>query len=150
LPRFWNSTKILGHCLAVNHTIMQWLRPKTHPERIIHPCQTYAMCLTTIICSGWAYGSIIKPLPLQGLARQILEFNQNPGSLLGHKSYYYAMIEAWDPPRTYHTSMSDICNVFGNNHMQWMGIWIHHQAITTARVGPDFGIQPKSWVTAWP
>ena len=122
------------------------LRP-TQNESYIHA--RHAMCLATVICSGWAYGSIIKPLPLQGLA-QILESNQNPGSLLGRKPYHYAMIEAWDPPRMDHTSMSDICNVFGNSHMQWMGIWIHHQAITTARVGPDFGIPPKSWVSAWP
>ncbi len=32
--------------------------------------------------------------------------------------------------------------------MLWMGMWIHHHAITTTIVCPDLGNWPKSWVTA--
>jgi len=51
---------------------------RPHLEWIIHPCQTYIRCLTTFICNGWAYGSIITPFSVQVLT-QILDFSQNPG-----------------------------------------------------------------------
>jgi hypothetical protein len=33
--------------------------------------------------------------------------------------------------------------------MLWMGIWIHHHAITNMLVNPDLGRMVKSLVTAW-
>jgi hypothetical protein len=46
------------------------------------------------------------------------------------------------------TSTLSMYKVFDNVHMLWMGIWIHHHAITTAVVGPDLGRRLKSDVTA--
>jgi hypothetical protein len=39
--------------------------------------------------------------------------------------------------------------VIENLHLLWMGIWIHHHAIMTTLVGPDFGSQLKSLVAPW-
>jgi len=38
--------------------------------------------------------------------------------------------------------------VFDKLHMLQMGIWSHHQAITTTCVGPDLGSQLKSCIPA--
>ena len=59
------------------------------------------------------------------------------GLLLGYRPYHYTSIEALDPPRVDHTSMSYIYKVFDNLHMQWMGIWIHHHFIIMATGSPD-------------
>jgi hypothetical protein len=40
--------------------------------------------------------------------------------------------------------------VFDNLHMLWMGIWIHHHAITAGLVNQNLGSQLKSRrVTPW-
>jgi hypothetical protein len=57
------------------------------------------------------------------------------------------MVEALDPPGMVPTSTLSMYNVFDNVHMLWMGIWIQHNAVTTAVVGPDFGGRLKSEVT---
>ena len=138
-PKSW----VTAHCWSANHTTTQALRLMAHPEWITHPCHTYMGCLTTFICNEWAYGSITTSLSRQVVA-QIWESSQNPGSLLVRKSYHNTSIEAHDPPRVDHTSMSYIYKVFDNLHMQWMGIWIHHHFIFTAGAIPDLGNQPKS------
>jgi hypothetical protein len=51
------------------------------------------------------------------------------------------VVEALDPHGMVPTSTSNIYKVIGNIHILWMGIWIHHHAITTTVVGPDLGIQ---------
>ncbi len=51
-----------------------------------------------------------------------------------------AVVEAQDPPGIVPTSTSSIYKMFENIHLLWIGIWIHHHAITTALVGPDLGI----------
>ena len=83
----------------------------------------------------------------------ILDISRNPGSLLGYKLYYYTGNEAVDlpkvdPPKVDYTSMSDICKVFENLHMQWMGMWSHHHCVITPGASPDLGNQQKSLVTA--
>jgi hypothetical protein len=41
--------------------------------------------------------------------------------------------------------MSNICKVFDNLHMLWMGRWIHpHAVATTLVLGPDLGIRLNS------
>ena len=67
--------KILGHCWAVKSTITQVMRLKTHQVQVKHPCHTYARCLTTFICNGWAYGFITTSFSRQVLA-QIWEISQ--------------------------------------------------------------------------
>jgi hypothetical protein len=58
------------------------------------------------------------------------------------------MVEALYPPGMVPTSTLSMHKVFDNAHMLWMGIWIHHHAITTAVVGSDLGGRLKSDVTA--
>ncbi len=58
------------------------------------------------------------------------------------------VVEALDPPGMAPTSTLSMHNVFDNVHMLWMGIWIHHHAITTAVVGPDLGGRLKTEVHA--
>ena len=57
--RFEKSVEILGHCLVQNEALMQWLRLQTHMECFPPPLHTYQTCLTTFICCGWGYGSVI-------------------------------------------------------------------------------------------
>jgi hypothetical protein len=54
------------------------------------------------------------------------------------------VVEALDPHGMVPTSPSSIYKVFDNVHMLWMGIWIHHHAVTTALVGIDLEIRQKS------
>jgi hypothetical protein len=53
------------------------------------------------------------------------------------------VVEALDPHGMVPTSTSSIYKVIDNIHMLWMGIWIHHHAVTTALVDPEpeLGIQ---------
>jgi hypothetical protein len=39
--------------------------------------------------------------------------------------------------------------VFDILHMLWMGIWIHHHAVTAALASQNLGSQLKSRVTPW-
>ncbi len=75
---------------------------------------------------------------------------KSAGSLLGATiaNDHCGVVEALDPPGLVPTSTSSIYTEFDNVHMLWMGIWIHHHAVTTTLVGPDLGNWPKSWVTA--
>ena len=57
---YQNPWSLLG--AALNEALVQWLRLQTHMEWFPHPLQTYTSCLTTFICCGWGYGSIIMPL----------------------------------------------------------------------------------------
>ncbi len=50
-----------------------------------------------------------------------------------------AVVEAQDPPGMVPTFTSSIYKMFESIHLLWMGIWIHHHAITIALVGPDLG-----------
>ncbi len=58
------------------------------------------------------------------------------------------MVEALDPLGLVPTSTLSMHKVFDNVHMLWMGIWIHHHAVTTAVVSQDLGGRLKSDVTA--
>jgi uncharacterized protein YfaT (DUF1175 family) len=49
------------------------------------------------------------------------------------------VIEAPNPHGKVFTFTPYICKVFDNHHMLWMGIWIHHHAVTATLVSPDFG-----------
>jgi hypothetical protein len=68
------SAEIPGHFNATNLTITQELRLLIHPKWIPHPFQTYARCLSTFICNGWAFLAIIIALSPQVLS-QILEIS---------------------------------------------------------------------------
>jgi ABC-type lipopolysaccharide export system ATPase subunit len=46
-------------------------------------------------------------------------------------------------------STPNVKKVIDNLHMLWMGIWIHHHAITTTLAGPDLGSRLKTQVIAW-
>jgi hypothetical protein len=62
-----------------------------------------------------------------------------------------ALVEAPDPRGMVPTStktLPHICKVYDNLHMQWMGIWIRHHAVTTTYMSSDLGNRPQSWVTA--
>jgi hypothetical protein len=146
--QIWKISRNPGSlCCGTNRTVTQKMRLYTHPKWITHPCHTHTWCLTTFICNGWAYGSIITQFTLQ-VQDPIWKISRNPGSLLWNKLYCYTEDEASYPPKVDHTSMSYIYMVFDNLHMQWMGIWIHHQSLFTAGARPDLENQQKSWVIA--
>ena len=135
---------------------MQWLGLKTHVEWIIHPYESYTKWYTAIICSWWAYGSVITLLPPALLSKNS-EFGWKPGSQLGQKSCNCEMIEAQDPCRMDHTSIWDICKVVENDYMQWIGVCISHHSITTTSAHPSFWIsannlldlKPRSQLMKW-
>jgi hypothetical protein len=112
-----------------------------------HPLQTYSRCLATFICCGWAHGCVIMPLPPHLLAK-IWDVCWKTESHLGYKQYHCAVVEALDPHGMVPTSTSNICKVFGNIHMLWMGILMRHYAITTTLVGLDLGCMLENRVTA--
>jgi hypothetical protein len=56
---------------------------------------------------------------------------------LGCKGCHCAAVEALTHHGMILTFTPNICNVFDNLHMMWMGIWIPHHAITTTCTGPD-------------
>jgi hypothetical protein len=145
-PRFWQSAESLGHCWATNHTIMQWLRLHTHPKLLAHECGAHIRCLNHFICSGQACGTIGNPLQ-SPLLSQILTVSWKLGSLLGYKSYYYAVVEAPYQSKAACTSMWSTYKVFEPLNMQWMGIWNHWQPVTTFIVVPDFDSRLKAWVS---
>jgi len=69
---------------------------------------------------------------------------QKLGSLLGYKSYHYAVVEAPYPSKAACTSMWSTYKVYEPLHMQWMGIWNHQQPVINALVDPDFHSQLKA------
>ena len=208
---FGKNPQILGHCLVLNKASVHWLRLQIHMEWFPHLLHTYKRWLTTIICCGWGYGSIIVPLPKHWLILiweerrsnpwsllgakwshcakiqvewfqhllntwerwlttficcgwgyrpiimplpvrwliQIWEEASNPWSLLGAEWGNCALVEAPNPRGMVPTPTPYIWKVIDNNHMLWMGIWIHHHAVTYMLVNPDLGSQLKSLVTAW-
>ena len=96
--------------------------PSQHMEGVWQP--------STFICYGWAYRSIIMPLPLSlHVITQIWEVSWNPASLLGCKGCHScAAVEALTHHGMIPTFTPSIWKVFDNRHMLWMGIWIHHQS----------------------
>jgi len=61
-----------------------------------------------------------------------LERLLKPVTLLGHEQQYLTVAEALNQHgRMIPTSTDDIKTLLDNLHMQWMGIWSHHHAITT-------------------
>jgi hypothetical protein len=64
-------------------------------------------------------------------------------TLLGYKSYHYAMVEAPYPSKGACTSMWSTYKVFEPLHIQWMAIWNHQQPVTIALVDPDFDSRLK-------
>jgi hypothetical protein len=138
----WNYRSQLGD-KSYHNAVVEALDP---PGMVHTSMITYARCLITFICCGWADESIIMPLPPY-LWTQIWEYNSNPGSQLVDKSYHNALTEALNPPGMVPTSMINICKVCDNFHMLWMGRVIYHHAIITTLVGPDLGILGHSWTT---
>jgi hypothetical protein len=49
------------------------------------------------------------------------------------------MVEAVEPFKLHHTSMSYIYKVYEHLKQLWMGIWQHTHTITTTEVSPDLG-----------
>ena len=93
--------------------------------------------LTTFICCGWGYGSIIMPL-LPHLLTKIWDISWKP-DWPGHSKWSpCALVEVPNPQRMVPISNPYIYKVIDNLHMLWMGmgIWIHHHAITL--VDQDF------------
>ena len=57
------------------------------------------------------------------------------------------VIEAVDPTHIDCISITNICKVFDNLHMLWMGIWMCPQHIMAAYVDQAFGILLEFSVT---
>ena len=146
--RFGKSAEILCHWLVLNDALVQWLMLLTNIEWCPHPLQTYESYLTTFICCGRGYGSIIMPLPLH-LSVKIWEISWNPGSLIGAEWRPCAVVDGPNPHGMVLKSTPNIWKLFDNLHMLWMGIWIHHHAIAITFVGQDLGNRLKSCVTDW-
>ena len=102
-----------------------------------YQCGPHMRCLNCFICSEWAYWTIGNLLP-SPLLTQILTVGWTLGSLLGYKSFHYAVFEASYPSKATCTSTCSTYKMFEPLHMQWMGIWNHLQPVTIALVVPDF------------
>jgi hypothetical protein len=119
-----------------------WLRLQIYMEWFLQPLHTYERWLTTFIfiCCGWlGFGSIIMPLPIRRLIQIWDEEASNPWSLLGAEWSHCAVVQAWNPHGMIPTASPNIWKVIINLHMLWMGIWIHHHAITSTPVNWDLG-----------
>jgi hypothetical protein len=133
---FWKSARYLeSHNWPTHYNILvQCLSLATQPELISHPHQSYTRWLTSVICCGWVYLSIITPLPWY-LPAQVLEISLNPRSELTSIWVQYTVFDACNPTRTHFTSKSYKHKVIEIEKldMLWMGIWIHHHPIATMR-----------------
>ena len=49
------------------------------------------------------------------------------------------LVEAVEPFKLHHTSVSNIYMVFEHLKQLWMGIWQHNYTFTTTEVSPDLG-----------
>ncbi len=58
------------------------------------------------------------------------------------------MVETIDPSGMVPTYTSRMYKVFDNVNVLWMDMWIHHHAVISKVVGPDFGSRLKSEVIA--
>ena len=54
-------------------------------------------------------------------------------SWLVNQWYHYAIVDILDPPWMVPPLTSNMCKVFGNLCMPWMGTWIHHLTNTLVR-----------------
>ena len=88
---------------------------------------TYKRCLTQWMCIWIHHHANITV----SCVCQIWEVGKNPVSLLGYKQHHLTVVEALNQYGRVPTSTDDIQTLFDNLHMQWMGIWSHHHAITT-------------------
>ena len=152
--RFGESATILGHHWAQKEVIVHWLRLQTLVEWFPHPLHTYAMCMTTFICNGWRYGSVIMPLPPHLLV-QICKIGWKPW--LWMHTEWYPLCGVWASKPIWHGSHIHSKHIQGDWQPSYAvdgGIWIwigHHtfsNAITSTIFGPDVWSQLKSWVTA--
>ena len=69
-------------------------------------------------------------------------------SLLDNTWDCCAVVEALNPHGLVPPSPLNIWEVIDNLHMLWMGIWIHHHAVTNTFVGPDLVSRHNALVTA--
>ena len=80
---------------------------------------------------------------------QIWEVCRNPVSLLlGYKEHHCTVAEAPTQHGMVLPSPPNICRVFNNLHILWMGTWNSRQAITTTSICLDLRSQLKSWFSA--
>ena len=82
---FWKLSLNLGNCHATTCRVVHCLRLWTHSKQIPHQCHTYARCLRTFICCGWAHGHVLNQFPHSHLSRfwkPGLNFGQVPGHKL--------------------------------------------------------------------
>ena len=100
---------------------------------------TYKRCLTQWMCIWIHHHANITV----SCVCQIWEVGKNPVSLLGYKQHHLTVVEALNQYGRVPTSTDDIQTLFDNLHMQWMGIWSHHHAVTATCVGPELERQLK-------
>jgi hypothetical protein len=116
-PRVWG---VFGWCLgkreATNDVSVDWLRPQTHMEWLLHPLQTYKMCLRTFICC--VYGQMDPPsLHYHHTCwPKVWGVSWFPWTQWGYKWCHGALVEAPDPHGMVPTSTPYICKV-------WQGVW---------------------------
>ncbi len=88
--------------------------------------------------------SIITPY----LSFQMLKVSWDPSWLLmGNSCYHYAMVEAQATPRLAPISTWIMYKVFDNLYLLLMGMWMHHQTITTTLVSSYLECELKFLVT---
>ncbi len=129
----WNHGSLLGNTSYHNAVVEALNPPVMVPTSMSNICKVFDN-LHILWMGRWIHHHAELP---PNLWAQIWEFSWNHGSLLGNTSYHNAVVEALNPPVTVPTSMSNICKVFDNLHILWMGRWIHHHAVVTTFVGPD-------------
>ena len=123
----------------------------------LHTCQPRfdTRCLITFICNEWGYGSIIMPLQPHLLV-QIWEVGTKLVVTAGCQMKPKCICWGSKPTSNGSHIHSNICKVYDNQNKQWVGIWIHHDCITSTHVGQDFRFgKPVEilvchcWVAEW-
>jgi hypothetical protein len=131
LAQIWEVSWDLCHCRCAHKwshgAVVEAQNPHGMDPR--HLLQTYTRSLTTFICCGWEYGSIILPLLPHFLA-QIWEVSWDLCHMCAHKWFHGTVVEALNPHKMVPTFTPNIYKVIDSVQMLWMGVWIHHHAFT--------------------
>jgi len=129
---FWNYGSMLGckwwrHCTVAEVLTQHWMVPTSHPNicKVDGNLHMMWMGIDEVI---------IRRFQLRVWAK-IWEVLWNSGSLLGCKWHHCAVAEVLTHHGMVPTSPPNIWEVLEKLHMLWMGIWVHHKAISTMCVG---------------
>ena len=122
-PSYFPQIWALGHLWSQNDVIMSWLRLTANSNCLPHPYQTYAKCLSTLICCPYAYGSSLTQL----YTPTWLKFGGSE-SLVESKCCQYVLIETDSHLKLLPSSILDVYKVF--EHIDMLSLGIQQQPYT--------------------